>query len=73
MRMAQLTQSIVLIFIQVLLVGSSGFGGDSQAPRRTDLYVVPNFHPGCMGWLVRYSEERNYCLYSYLAHLDRVA
>lgn len=25
-----------------------------------------------MGWLVRYSEERNYCLYSYLAHLDRV-
>lgn len=26
-----------------------------------------------MGWLVRYSEERNYCLYSYLAHLDRVA
>jgi len=37
------------------------------------LYLVPNFHPACMGWLTRYSEERNYCLYSYLAHLDRVA
>jgi alpha-mannosidase len=26
-----------------------------------------------MGWLVEYSRERNYCLYSYLAHLDRTA
>jgi alpha-mannosidase len=26
-----------------------------------------------MGWLVKYSLERNYCLYTYLAHLDRVA
>ena len=39
----------------------------------TDVYLVPNFHPGCMGWLVPYHEERNYCLYSYLAHVDRVA
>jgi alpha-mannosidase len=57
----------------VCLVSAGVLGADSQAPRKTDLYVVPNFHPGCMGWLVRYSEERNYCLYSYLAHLDRVA
>ena len=26
-----------------------------------------------MGWLVSYAEERNFGLYSYLAHLDRVA
>jgi alpha-mannosidase len=63
----------ILILVWFCLVASSIFGADSQAPDSTDLYVVPNFHPGCMGWLVRYSEERNYCLYSYLAHLDRVA
>lgn len=40
---------------------------------RREVYFVPNFHPGCMGWLVRYSEERNHCLYNYLTHLDRVA
>jgi len=37
------------------------------------VYVVPNFHPGCMGWLAEYTVERNYCLGSYLTHLDRVA
>jgi alpha-mannosidase len=26
-----------------------------------------------MGWLITYAEERNFGLYSYLAHLDRVA
>ena len=49
------------------------FTGAALAGQPTTLYLVPNFHPACMGWLVRYSEERNYCLYSYLAHLDRVA
>ncbi len=36
------------------------------------VYVVSNFHPGCMGWLAEYTVERNYCLGSYLHHLDRV-
>ena len=35
-------------------------------------YLLPNFHDACMGWLVSYAEERNFGLYSYLAHLDRV-
>jgi hypothetical protein len=53
------------------LLPSTVFAADSNLPQSRDLYIVPNFHPGCMGWLVRYSQERNYCLYSYLAHLDR--
>jgi hypothetical protein len=36
------------------------------------VYVVPNFHPASCGWLADFSTERNYCGYSYLAHLDRV-
>ncbi len=36
------------------------------------VHVVSNFHPGCMGWLAEYTVERNYCLGSYLHHLDRV-
>jgi alpha-mannosidase len=38
--------------------------------KRNTLYAVPNFHPGCMGWLAPYHVERNYCLYSYLDHQD---
>ncbi|MCP5112980.1 MAG: hypothetical protein GY953_19305, partial [bacterium] len=34
------------------------------------LHVIPNFHPGCMGWLAPYHVERNYCLYAYLDHQD---
>lgn len=34
--------------------------------------VIPNFHPASCGWLTDFSTERNYCGYSYLAHLDRV-
>lgn len=41
--------------------------------RRAVLYAVPNFHPGCMGWLAPYHVERNYCLYSYLQHQDVAA
>lgn len=41
--------------------------------RRAALYAVPNFHPGCMGWLAPYHVERNYCLYSYLQHQDVAA
>ncbi|MBI2929148.1 MAG: alpha-L-fucosidase [Verrucomicrobia bacterium] len=36
------------------------------------VYVVPNFHPACCGWLADWSTERNYCANSYLDHLDRV-
>ena len=36
------------------------------------IYIVPNFHPASCGWLTDFSTERNYCAYSYLAHLDRV-
>ena len=41
--------------------------------KRAALYAVPNFHPGCMGWLAPYHVERNYCLYSYLQHQDVAA
>ena len=39
----------------------------------TPVFLIPNFHDACMGWLVSYAEERNFGLYSYLAHLDRAA
>jgi hypothetical protein len=39
---------------------------------QTPLFLIPNFHDASMGWLVSYAEERNFGLYSYLAHLDRV-
>ena len=42
------------------------------AERPRQVIVVPNFHPACCGWLTDWSTERNYCGYSYLAHLDRV-
>ena len=34
--------------------------------------MVPNFHPASCGWLANWSVERNYCVNSYLDHLDRV-
>ncbi|MBN2212363.1 MAG: hypothetical protein JW709_13275 [Sedimentisphaerales bacterium] len=37
-----------------------------------DVYVIPNFHPACMGWLVEYARERNYCLNTYLGHLNKL-
>ena len=40
-------------------------------PRRV-VYLVPNFHPACCGWLTDWSTERNYCANSYIDHLDRV-
>jgi len=36
------------------------------------VYLVPNFHPACCGWLADWSTERNFCANSYLDHLDRV-
>ena len=36
------------------------------------VYLVPNFHPACCGWLTDWSTERNYCANNYLDHLDRV-
>jgi len=42
----------------------------AQQDTRNTLYVVPNFHDGCMGWLAPYHVERNYGLYSYLDHQD---
>jgi alpha-mannosidase len=61
---------LIFISIIILVTGFYTYAGTSE---KIDLYVVPNFHPACMGWLVKYSRERNYCLYSYLEHLDRVA
>ena len=43
------------------------------APAATGLHVMPHFHPATMGWVAKYSVERNFCLNDYLAHLDRVA
>ena len=37
-----------------------------------DVYVVPNFHPACCGWVANFSVERNHCANSYIDHLDRV-
>lgn len=45
----------------------------AETPKPTGLYVMPNHHPACMGWVVTYAEERNFCLYNVLAHLDRIA
>jgi len=59
-----------MLFVVVILAVSAA-GAESQAP--TGLYVIPNFHPACMGWVAKYSVERNFCLNDYLAHLDRVA
>ncbi|HTJ31495.1 MAG TPA: glycoside hydrolase family 38 C-terminal domain-containing protein [Acidobacteriaceae bacterium] len=41
-----------------------------NAPGR-DVYIVSNFHPASCGWLANFSQERVYCVNSYLSHLDR--
>lgn len=57
-----------------LACGCAAFSRRSGAQQgRTALHAVPNFHPGCMGWLAPYHVERNYCLYSYLQHQDVAA
>ncbi len=63
---------LTILLVQTALL-STCLAETTRPQPPTDLYLVPNFHPGCMGWLVRYSEERNYCLYAYLSHLERVA
>lgn len=70
--MPQNNSSCLVVLISIMTFAGS-FGAYTENSGKTDLYVVPNFHPACMGWLVKYSKERNYCLYSYLAHLDRLA
>jgi len=57
------------------LAATAESSGSTQEPRsrpQTPLFLIPNFHDASMGWLVSYAEERNFGLYSYLAHLDRV-
>jgi len=44
--------------------------GAAELPKT--VYLVPNFHPACCGWLTDWSTERNYCANTYLDHLDRV-
>ena len=68
----QLKASFLSILTGLILL-TAGPDAYPESAEKTDLYVVPNFHPACMGWLVKYSLERNYCMYSYLAHLDRTA
>ncbi len=51
---------------------ADGNGPAAAAGEADGLYLVPNFHDACMGWLVSYAQERSFGLYSYLAHLDRV-
>ena len=41
-------------------------------PLPAQVFIVPNFHPASCGWLANWSVERNYCVNSYLDHLDRV-
>ncbi|MRR38932.1 hypothetical protein EG829_30635, partial [bacterium] len=48
--------------------GKSAQAGDSTRA----VYLVPNFHPACCGWLTDWSTERNYCANNYIDHLDRV-
>ena len=72
LRKMYLKSSLLPVLIGLILF-SAGPDAHPESAEKTDLYVVPNFHPACMGWLVKYSQERNYCLYSYLAHLDRTA
>jgi hypothetical protein len=61
------------IILAAVLILFPAFDSRCETAQSRDLYIVPNFHPACMGWLVKYSQERNYCLYTYLAHLDKVA
>jgi alpha-mannosidase len=58
--------------IAALLVGLLALVPAPAAEMPGEVYVVPNFHPACCGWLTDFSTERNYCLNSYLDHLDRV-
>ncbi|WP_263354738.1 hypothetical protein [Acidicapsa acidisoli] len=44
----------------------------SENAHGRDVYIVSNFHPASCGWLADFSEERVYCVNSYLSHLDRV-
>lgn len=59
--------------ILALTLGASLVGPARAAELPPVVYLVPNFHPACCGWLTDFSTERNYCLNSYLDHLDRVA
>jgi len=63
--------SVIILIMFAMTISATIVSAKSQTP--TGLYVIPNFHPACMGWVVKYSEERNFCLNNYLAHLDRVA
>ena len=49
------------------------YAEDATVGPPVPLMLVPNFHDAAMGWLVSYAQERNFGLYNYLAHLDRVA
>jgi len=41
-----------------------------EKKNRGIIYIVPNTHDDCLGWLAPYPIERNYALYSYLDHQD---
>ncbi len=70
MRMNGVTRRNVLR----LACGSAlSMRGARAQSKRGGLYAVPNFHPGCMGWLAPYHVERNYCIYGYLHHVDAAA
>lgn len=56
---------------------AAGLSGDISScalssSSRTTLYIVPNTHGTCAGWLDNFDTERNYCLNNYMDHLDRV-
>lgn len=61
-----------LDLLVALALGMSLLGPVAAAQLPPVVYLVPNFHPACCGWLTDFSTERNYCLNSYLDHLDRV-
>jgi len=64
----------VMNMVWLQLIPKAEYKGktDPNGDLKGSVYIVPNFHPASSGWLTDFSTERNYCLNTYLDHLDRV-
>ncbi len=64
----------VMNLVWLRLIPEAEYKGktDPNDDLKGSVYIVPNFHPASSGWLTDFSTERNYCLNTYLDHLDRV-
>jgi len=66
--------SLLLLAAPSLILAGEGNPGEPvpDVDSQRVVYLVPNFHPACCGWLTDWSTERNYCANNYIDHLDRV-